>query len=80
MTKILFLAVWYCSIFPGALWLCAFTLLVNFYSDRFALMVRNVICTIIMDAVLKYRSLCSFRQPAAILEATTSARNKNLEV
>lgn len=38
MTKIFFLAVWYCAIYPGTLFLCSFTLLVNYFSDRFALM------------------------------------------
>jgi hypothetical protein len=38
MTKVLFLALWYCSIFPAALFLCSFALLVMFYADRFSLM------------------------------------------
>ncbi len=38
MTKILFLALWYCSIFPAALFLCAFALFVNYFMDRFSLM------------------------------------------
>lgn len=38
MTKILFLAVWYCAIYPGTLFLCSFTLLVNYFTDRFSLM------------------------------------------
>lgn len=38
MTKILFLALWYCSIYPCALFLCSFALLVNFFTDRFSLM------------------------------------------
>jgi hypothetical protein len=38
MTKILFLALWYCSIYPCTLFLCSFALLVNFFTDRFSLM------------------------------------------
>ena len=38
MTKIIFLAFWYCSIFPQALFLAALALLVNYYTDRFSLM------------------------------------------
>jgi len=38
MTKILFLALWYSAIFPGALYLCAFALFINYFSDRFSLM------------------------------------------
>lgn len=38
MTKIMFLAFWYCSIFPQALFLAAVALLVNYYTDRFSLM------------------------------------------
>uniref|UniRef100_A0A7R9WLA2 Uncharacterized protein n=1 Tax=Craspedostauros australis TaxID=1486917 RepID=A0A7R9WLA2_9STRA len=38
MTKIMFLTFWYSSIFPGALFLCAITLTVNYYTDRFSLM------------------------------------------
>jgi hypothetical protein len=38
MTKILFLALWYCSIFPGALFLCSFALCVNYFTDGFSLM------------------------------------------
>jgi hypothetical protein len=38
MTKIFFLAVWYCAIYPGTLFLCSFTLLVNYFTDRFSLM------------------------------------------
>lgn len=38
MTKILFLALWYSSIYPAGLFLCSFALLVIFYTDRFSLM------------------------------------------
>lgn len=38
MTKILFLCVWYCSIFPGAFFLCAFALFIKYFVDRFSLM------------------------------------------
>ena len=38
MTKILFLALWYCAVYPGTLFLCSFTLLVNYFTDRFSLM------------------------------------------
>ncbi|KAI2497599.1 Calcium-activated chloride channel [Fragilaria crotonensis] len=38
MTKILFLTLWYCSIFPGALFFCSFALGVNYFVDGFCLM------------------------------------------
>lgn len=38
MTKILFLTVWYCPIYPAAFFMCSFILFVNFYTDRFSLM------------------------------------------
>jgi hypothetical protein len=38
MTKILFLALWYCAIYPGALFMCSFSLLINYFTDRFSLM------------------------------------------
>ncbi|CAJ1970212.1 unnamed protein product [Cylindrotheca closterium] len=38
MTKIMFLAFWYSSIFPGGMLLAAVALLVNYYTDRFSLM------------------------------------------
>ena len=38
MTKLLFLALWYCSVFPGALFMCSFALFVNYFTDRFSLM------------------------------------------
>mmetsp|Transcript_24108 Transcript_24108/g.35726 ORF Transcript_24108/g.35726 Transcript_24108/m.35726 type:complete len:1034 (-) Transcript_24108:246-3347(-) len=38
MTKILFLALWYCSIYPAALFMCSFALFINYYTDRFSLM------------------------------------------
>ena len=38
MTKIFFLAVWYAALYPGTLFLCSFTLLVNYFTDRFSLM------------------------------------------
>eukprot|EP00934_Nitzschia_sp_Nitz4_P002286 Nitzschia sp. Nitz4//scaffold23_size168460//33505//37330//NITZ4_002208-RA/size168460-snap-gene-0.152-mRNA-1//-1//CDS//3329543602//2286//frame0 len=38
MTKIMFLAFWYSSIFPGAMFLAAIALLVNYYTDRWSLM------------------------------------------
>jgi hypothetical protein len=38
MTKILFLALWYCAIYPGALLMCALALFINYFFDRFALM------------------------------------------
>jgi hypothetical protein len=34
----LFLAFWYCAIYPGALYLCSFALLIVYFVDRFALM------------------------------------------
>lgn len=38
MTKILFLALWYCAVFPGALFMCSIALFVNYFVDRFSLM------------------------------------------
>lgn len=38
MTKILFLALWYSAVYPGALFMCAFALMINFFTDRFSLM------------------------------------------
>ena len=38
MTKTLFLALWYCTVFPGALLMCSFALFINYFVDRFALM------------------------------------------
>jgi hypothetical protein len=40
MTKILFLALWYCSIYPCAFFMCSFSLFVKYFVDRFCLM-RN---------------------------------------
>jgi hypothetical protein len=38
MTKILFLCLWYCSIFPVSFFLCAFSLGIKYYVDKFCLM------------------------------------------
>lgn len=38
MTKILFLALWYCTVYPGALLMCCCALFINYFMDRFALM------------------------------------------
>ena len=38
MTKLVFMAVFYCPLYPGVLFLCAVALLVNFYVDKFSLM------------------------------------------
>ena len=38
MTKILFLTLWYCSVYPAAWFLCSVTLLVNYFTDRYSLM------------------------------------------
>lgn len=38
MTKILFLTLWYCSIYPGAFFMCAFSLGIKYFVDRFCLM------------------------------------------
>jgi hypothetical protein len=38
MTKIVFLALWYCAIYPGALFMCAFALFIIYFVDRFSLM------------------------------------------
>jgi hypothetical protein len=37
-TKLLFLCVWYCSIFPGSFFLCSFALFIKYFVDRFSLM------------------------------------------
>jgi len=38
MTKILFLTLWYCSIYPAGFFLCAVTLFINYFAERFSLM------------------------------------------
>lgn len=38
-TKVLFLAFWYTTIYPFGLFFCSFILLVNYFTDRFGLMV-----------------------------------------
>ena len=38
MSKTLFLTFYYCAIFPSTFFVCAITLLVNFYVDKFSLM------------------------------------------
>jgi hypothetical protein len=38
MVKLLFLALWYCSLYPSVLIMCAIALFVNYYVDRFSLM------------------------------------------
>jgi hypothetical protein len=38
MTKILFLAMWYCAIYPAAFFMCSFALFINYFVDRFSLM------------------------------------------
>jgi hypothetical protein len=38
MTKLLFLCLWYCAIYPGAFFMCSLSLLINYFSDRFSLM------------------------------------------
>jgi len=38
MTKILFLAMWYSSIYPAGFFMCAFALFVNYFTDRFSIM------------------------------------------
>lgn len=38
VTKILFLALWYCAIYPGAFFMCSFALFINYFTDRFSLM------------------------------------------
>jgi hypothetical protein len=38
MTKLLFLCLWYCSVYPGAFFMCSFALLIKYFVDRFSLM------------------------------------------
>ena len=38
MVKLLFMALWYCPLYPGVLIMCAISLFVNYYVDRFSLM------------------------------------------
>jgi amino acid transporter len=38
MTKLLFLTVWYCSIYPAAFFMCSLSLLIKYFVDRFSLM------------------------------------------
>lgn len=38
MTKLVFLAIWHCPLYPGVLFMCAIALFVNFFTDRFSLM------------------------------------------
>jgi len=38
MTKLVFLAVWYCPLYPGVLFMSSVALFINFFIDRFSLM------------------------------------------
>ena len=38
MTKILFLGLWYCAIYPSALFMCSVTMFIAYFADKFALM------------------------------------------
>ena len=38
MTKLVFLAIWYCPLYPGVLFMSAIALFINFFTDRFSLM------------------------------------------
>eukprot|EP00558_Chaetoceros_sp_UNC1202_P004805 CAMPEP_0197242782 /NCGR_PEP_ID=MMETSP1429-20130617/8423_1 /TAXON_ID=49237 /ORGANISM="Chaetoceros sp., Strain UNC1202" /LENGTH=293 /DNA_ID=CAMNT_0042702873 /DNA_START=334 /DNA_END=1215 /DNA_ORIENTATION=+ len=38
MTKVVFLALWYCPIYPSALFFCSFSLVMSYFVDRFSLM------------------------------------------
>jgi hypothetical protein len=38
MTKMLFLTLWYCAIFPSSFFMCSVAMLVNYFLDRFSLM------------------------------------------
>ncbi len=37
MTKLVFLALWYCPLYPGVLLICAIALYVNYFADKFSL-------------------------------------------
>ena len=52
MTKILFLALWYCSIYPGLYFFCSLILLVNSVTDKFSLMVSLSLLTV--DVSMNY--------------------------
>jgi hypothetical protein len=38
MTKILFLCLWYCAIYPAAFFMTSFALFINYFTDKFSLM------------------------------------------
>jgi hypothetical protein len=38
MTKLIFLAIWYCPLYPGVLFMSSVALFINFFIDRFSLM------------------------------------------
>lgn len=61
MTKIFFLTLWYCSIYPGTFFMCSFALLINFFVDRFSLMVRQTFDVSMMLSVTLHRSPVDFR-------------------
>ena len=41
MTKVIFVSLWFCPIYPGALFLSAGGLFITYYVDRINLMVRR---------------------------------------
>ena len=41
LTKIVFLSVWYCPLYPAVLFMAALALWVNYFMDRFSIMVRD---------------------------------------
>jgi hypothetical protein len=72
MTKIMFLAFWYSSIFPGSLLLCSLALFVNYYTDRFSLMRAWKRAPHVSAEISTYSRLCFFSTACIVLAATSS--------
>ena len=75
MTKILFLSLWYCSIYPGALFMCAFILFVNYFVGTF-LVFTVLLLLSISHILVKYRSVF----PHENLEKSSSARFSHISI
>ena len=71
MTKIVFLGLWYCSIYPIGLFLCSFALFVNYFTDRYSLMRTWKRLPNLGTRIAEF-SLCYFMPSAIVAMAVVS--------
>jgi hypothetical protein len=77
MTKILFLGLWYCSIYPGALFMTSFILFMNYFVGTYFKLCFSSVLSLIVSFLFFFQRSIFFDED---LEANSQSGDKNFQL